>query len=376
MKFGLLYEMQRPHEDYRVDHTALIEETLEQVCLADEVGFDYVWFVEHHFLSTFSGCSAPEVMISALARMTKRIRLGFGVVILPNHHPIQVAERVAMVDHLSGGRVEFGIGRSSAYEQEGLGIDPRETREIMDESLRMIPEIWQTNGKFSWEGKFFNVPEREILPKPRQDPHPPIWMACTQPSSHVMAAEHGIGVLSFGSGTPSGMKKHIDGYRENIKNANPVGGFVNNQWANFTLGYCGDNNTEARALGARAIKAFFGPDRPYTADRADVYERLLEAWGGVPDHLEAQFQRFLGQEEDLGGGGASRAAIGEMPPDILCDRGIIVAGDPDSCIEGVKQHQQAGADQMLLIMQSDEIPHDKVTGSLKLFGQEVIPAFR
>ena len=313
MKFGLLYEMQRPHEGYKVDHTALIEETLEQVCLADEIGFDYVWFVEHHFLSTFSGCSAPEVMISALARMTKRIRLGFGVVILPNHHPIQVAERVAMVDHLSGGRVEFGIGRSSAYEQQGLGIDPSDTREIMDESLRMIPKIWETNGNFSWEGKFFNVPEREILPKPRQDPHPPIWMACTQPSSHVMAAEHGIGVLSFGSGTPSGMKQHIDGYRENIKNANPVGGFVNNQWANFTLGYCGDNNAEARAQGANAIKSFFGPDRPYTADRADVYERLLEAWGGVPDHLEAQFQRFLGQEEDLGGGGASRAAIADMP---------------------------------------------------------------
>ena len=83
---------------------------LEQCVLAEEVGFDYLWFVEHHFLTTFSGSSAPEVIISALARMTNRIRLGFGVVILPNHHPVQVAERVAMVDHLSGGRVEFGVG--------------------------------------------------------------------------------------------------------------------------------------------------------------------------------------------------------------------------------------------------------------------------
>ena len=376
MKFGLLYEMQRPHTSFEVDHVALIEETLEQCVLADEVGFDYLWFVEHHFLTTFSGSSAPEVMISALARMTSRVRLGFGVVILPNHHPIQVAERVAMVDHLSGGRVEFGVGRSSPFEQTGLGIDPRDTREIIEESLKMVPKIWQTKGQFSWEGKFFNVPPREILPRPRQKPHPPIWMACTQPSSQDIAAGHGIGVLSFGSGTPAGMKQHIDRYRQNVKDATPVGSFVNNQWANFTLGHCGENNAEARELGARAIKEFFGPNRPYTADRKDVYERLLEAWGGVPDHLQPHFSRFLGGDQDLGGGGVPRAMIGELPADVLCERGVIVAGDPESCIEGVRRHQETGADQMLLIMQTDQIPHEKATASIGLFGREVIPAFR
>ena len=376
MKFGLLYEMQRPHAEFEVEHAPLIEETLEQCVLADEVGFDYLWFVEHHFLSTFSGSSAPEVIISALARMTERIRLGFGVVILPNHHPVQVAERVAMVDHVSGGRVEFGVGRSSPYEQVGLGIDPRDTREIMEESLQMVPQIWKTEGNFSWEGKHFNVPPRQILPKPRQDPHPPIWMACTQPSSYDIAAGHGIGVLSFGSGAPAGMKEHIDRYRENIKSAAPVGSFVNNQWANFTLGHCGDNNAKARELGAKAIKEFFGPNRPYTEDRREVYERLLESWGGVPDHLQTNFQRFLGQEQDLGGGGAPRAMLGDMPPDLLCDRGVIVAGDPDSCIECVRRHEEIGVDQTLLIMQCDQIPHSKVIRSIKLFGQEVIPAFR
>ena len=375
MKFGLLYEMQRPHTNFKVDYSALIEETLEQCVLADEVGFDYLWFVEHHFLTTFSGSSAPEVIISALARMTNRIRLGFGVVILPNHHPVQVAERVAMVDHLSGGRVEFGVGRSSPYEQMGLGIDPRDTREIMEEALRMVPQIWRSS-EFSWEGKHFNVPAREVLPKPLQDPHPPIWMACTQPASYEIAAGHGIGVLSFGSGAPAGMKEHVDRYRENIKNANPVGAFVNNQWANFTLGHCGDNNEKAQQLGAQAIKEFFGPNRPYTADRQDVYERLLESWGGVPDHLQSNFQRFLGGEQDLGGGGVPRAMLGEMPADLLCERGVIVAGDPDSCINSVKRHQEVGVDQTLLIMQSDQIPHEKAKSSIELFGKEVIPAFK
>ena len=212
--------------------------------------------------------------------------------------------------------------------------------------------------------------------KPRQDPHPPIWMACTQPASYEIAAQNGVGVLSFGSGAPAGMKTHIDNYRENIKRAKPVGSFVNNQWANFTLGHCGDDNEKARVLGAQSIKEFFGPNRPYTADRADVYERLLGSWGGVPDHLKSNFSRFLGGEQDLGGGGASRAMLGELPPDVLADRGVIVAGDPDSCIEGVKRHQEIGVDQTLLIMQTDQIPHEKVMKSIKLFGEEVIPAFR
>ena len=376
MKFGLLYEMQRPHEDYVIDHTALIEETLEQCIKADEVGFDYLWFVEHHFLTSFSGSSAPEVIISALARLTSRIRLGFGVCVLPHHHPVQVAERVAMVDHLSGGRVEFGIGRSSPYEQLGLGVDPRDTREIMEEALQIVPKIWQSGRQFSWEGKHFSIPEREILPKPKQDPHPPIWMACTQPASYEIAAGHGVGVLSFGSGAPAGMKVHIDNYRENIKSAKPVGAFVNNQWANFTLGHCGHNNEEAQKVGANAIKEFFGPNRPYTADRQDVYERLLDAWGGVPDHLQANFSRFQGGEQDLGGGGAPRAMLGELPPELLCERGVIVAGDPDGCIEGVKRHEEIGVDQTLLIMQSDQIPHKMVMSSIELFGKEVIPAFK
>ena len=117
MKFGLAYEMQRPQLD---DH-AVIEETIEQICLADEMGFDYVWFVEHHFLTTFSMSPCPEVIFGALSRLTKNIRLGFGVVILPYHHPIRVAERVAMVDHLSGGRVDLGTGRQRCLRTDRHG---------------------------------------------------------------------------------------------------------------------------------------------------------------------------------------------------------------------------------------------------------------
>src|SRR4029434_8668812 len=150
MRLSLAYEMQRP----MVDDHAVVEETIEQCVLADEMGFCTGLFREHHFLhslTSFSMSPCPEVMFGALSKMTKRIRLGFGVVILPYHHPVRVAERVAMVDHMSGGRVEFGTGRSAPYEQMGMGIDPRNTRAMWEESLRMIPRVWE-DGPFSADG--------------------------------------------------------------------------------------------------------------------------------------------------------------------------------------------------------------------------------
>ena len=375
MKFGLLYEMQRPSPDGEVDEKSLVEETLEQCILADEAGFDYLWFVEHHFLTSFSGSSCPEVIYGALSRLTKRIRLGFGVVILPHHHPIRVAERVAMVDHMSDGRVDFGTGRSSPYEQLGFEIDPRDTRDIWDEALRMVPQIWQSD-EFQWEGRFWNVPPRRVHPRPMQKPHPPIWVASMQPATYALAAEKGIGVLAFSSSAPSELTEHIREYKEAVKGAKPVGAFVNNQWANFTVGHCGENNEEAQELGARAIKSFFGPDRPYSQGRGDVYKKLLEAWGGVPDHLEREFQRRVGNEADPGGGGDVDLAIWEqLEARTLCERGVIVAGDPESCIEGVRRHQESGADQVIMVMQTDQIPHAKVMSSIELFGRQVIPAF-
>jgi alkanesulfonate monooxygenase SsuD/methylene tetrahydromethanopterin reductase-like flavin-dependent oxidoreductase (luciferase family) len=353
-----------------------VEETIEQCVLSDKMGYDYLWFVEHHFLTTFSGSSSPEVILGALSRLTKQIRLGFGVVVLPHDHPIRVAEKVAMVDQISGGRVDFGTGRSSAYEQLGFEVDPRNTRDIWEESLRMIPEIWQSD-EFQWAGTFWNIPPRRVHPKPLQKPHPPIWVAAMQPETYRLAAERGIGVLAFSSEAPSNFTEEISEYKAAVKNAKPVGAFINDQWANFTIGHCGEDNTSARELGAQAIKAFLGPDRPYTQGRSEVYSKLLEAWGGVPDHLKSSFGREAKKEGSIEGGADADLALWQrLDANTLCDRGVIVAGDPDSCIEGVKLHQESGADQLLLLMQCDQVPHEKVMSSIELFGREVIPAFR
>ena len=381
MQFGLAYEMQRP----TLDDQAVVEETLEQCILADEMGFDYVWFVEHHFLTTFSSSPCPEVMFGALSRLTKRIRLGFGVVVLPYHHPVRVAERVAMVDQLSHGRVDFGTGRSAPYEQTGMGIDPRYTREMWEESLTMIPKIWESE-TFEWEGKFWKVPPRQVLPKPYQKPHPPIWVAALQPSTYQLAAEKGIGVMALGVSAPSVLEPHIQQYRETIKTAQPVGAAVNNQWLSSCFGYCGEDDAAARDLCARSLKNFFGPGRPYVQDLTDVYQRLLEQWGGIPEHLVQNFSRYIDVKEssegtatqfDLSGGNALAHKIWEeMDPDTLVDRGVIVAGDPQSCIDAIKIHEATGVNQMQFLMATETVDHSHVMKSIELFGKHVIPAFR
>jgi alkanesulfonate monooxygenase SsuD/methylene tetrahydromethanopterin reductase-like flavin-dependent oxidoreductase (luciferase family) len=388
MKFGILYEAQRPFEGNDVDWNSLYRETLDQCEMADQLGYDNLWFVEHHFLTGFSGSPCPEVLFGALSQRTNNIRIGFGVSILPSHHPIHIAERVAMVDQLTNGRVEFGTGRSNAYEQIGQGVDPRETRERWDESLRMLPQIWQSD-EFSWEGKYWNVPSRRILPKIYQKPHPRMYLACTQTESFRLAAHHGIGVLSSASYAVDILAEHVKVYRDAITDADPVGAFVNNFWGNNVHAYCGKDDQAAKELAAESMKTFFGPDKPYIAGRINAYEELLEAWGGVPDDLNADFSRWLRQSDDAhkaqaaeaglsldAGPGAARAAVAQLDANVLADRGVIIAGNPESCIKTIKMYEDIGVDQVMMIMQTETISHEQVMESMELFGKEVIPAFR
>ncbi len=380
MRLSLAFEMQRP----QVDDQAVVEETLAQCVLADEMGFDTVWFVEHHFLTTFSGSPCPEVMFGALSRMTKRIRLGFGVVILPYHHPVRVAERVAMVDHLSGGRVEFGTGRSAPYELIGMGIDPRETRAMWEESLRMIPKIWE-DGLFSAEGRYWKVPPREVRPKPYQKPHPPIWVAAQQPATYQLAAELGIGVMALSVAAPTYLAPHIKQYKERVRHTKPVGKFVNDQWLSATMAVCDRDNRAARDLAAKSLRTFFGPDRPYLKDQTHLYEQLVASWGGVPDHLRANFSRYLktegaegAPEVDLSGGSGQIASAlwNQIDADTLVERGVLVAGDPESCLRAIAIHEEAGVDELQFLMATETVSHEAAMSSIEMFGKYVIPELR
>jgi alkanesulfonate monooxygenase SsuD/methylene tetrahydromethanopterin reductase-like flavin-dependent oxidoreductase (luciferase family) len=306
-------------------------------------------------------------------------------VILPYHHPVRVAERVAMVDHMSGGRVEFGTGRSAPYEQTGMGIDPRNTRAMWEESLRMIPKVWE-DGLFSWEGQFWNVPPREVRPKPYQKPHPPIWVAALQPATYELAAELGIGVMALSVAAPTYLAPHIRQYKERVRQAKPVGKFVNDQWLSATMGLCGADNHAAREMAAKSLRTFFGPDRPYLKDQTHLYEQLVASWGGVPEHLTANFARYLKTEGgtgeapavDLSGGSGQIAAAlwNQIDADTLTERGVLVAGDPESCLRSIAIHEEAGVDELQFLMATETVPHETVMQSIELFGKHVIPELK
>ena len=200
MEFAAFYEYQAGAvDDITAREHQMTADTMAQVKLAEELGWHAVWAAEHHFLEGYSASSSPETFLGWLAGQTERIRLGFGVVLLSPkiNHPWRAAERVATLDMVSGGRVEFGCGRGiSKTEIVGYGDDPTHSREAQLEMLDMLPHMLAQHS-YRPEGKYFDLPERSLRPKPIQWPHPPMWLACSQPESWEIAARRGLGALTF-----------------------------------------------------------------------------------------------------------------------------------------------------------------------------------
>jgi alkanesulfonate monooxygenase SsuD/methylene tetrahydromethanopterin reductase-like flavin-dependent oxidoreductase (luciferase family) len=375
MKFDLLYELQmpKPHDErseYRCYH-----EALEQIELADKLGYDTVWEVEHHFLTEFAHSSAPEVFLAAVSQRTKNIRIGHGVTLLPFkfNHPIRVAERVAALDIVSNGRVEFGTGRSSQFEQAGFEIDTAESRDMWQESLEIIPRMW-TESPFEYAGKYVNIPPRDIIPKPLQKPHPPMWAAATSPATWELAGRNGIGILGLTIFVNvKQLEERVRAYRAALKQAKPVGKFINDKVGAFTIVHVAETREEAIANGA--------------ADAAINY--LLYAFrvlGGFADpsgkgmqreyaDLEIQstpYRDLIAKEYPL----IAKMQKGECTFEELDAEDMVIVGDVDHVIRKVERYKAAGLDHLLSLMQADRIPHPAVMKSIDLFAKHVMPRFR
>jgi len=237
MKFALFYEIPVARPWTRDSEHRAYKETVEQAVLGEQAGFHSFWTVEHHFLEEFSHCSNPEVLYGNIAARTSKLRLGYGVRLLPKpyNHPVRTAESAAVLDLLSDGRVEFGTGRSATRaELEGFGIDPSATRSMWREALEMIVGCW-TQEEFEFRGEHWSLPKRRVLPKPLQDPHPPIWGATTSLEGHREMGRRGIGLCSFSVGVPpESLKEKIDAYRAGLGECvDPIGAFKNSQAATF-----------------------------------------------------------------------------------------------------------------------------------------------
>jgi alkanesulfonate monooxygenase SsuD/methylene tetrahydromethanopterin reductase-like flavin-dependent oxidoreductase (luciferase family) len=362
LDFGLFYEIPVAAPWHERSEYDAYHNVIKQAVRGDELGFSHFWTVEHHFLSEFSHCSAPEVLYGAVAAKTKNIKIGHGVRLLPfpYNHPIRVAEMAAALDIICDGRLEFGTGRSATrLELEGFGIDPDQTRGMWEEALQVVIGAW-TEDVFSWEGRHFKVPPRSVHPKPIQKPHPPLWMASTSPESHELAGHNGLGLLSFTIGVPpEELAARIELYRKGLAQAKPVGKFVNPRAATFTMVHCAESDEEARQNAAESVVWYLRRSVQLIGELATWQEEKQREFGTY------QYSKML---RDLD--------TSFLDYDTLDAMGAVIVGTPEKCIERVKRYRDAGCDQLLCLMQPHKIPAEKVMRSIELFGQHVIPAFR
>lgn len=356
MKFGIFYEISVPRP-WEVDtEYNVYMNCLEQVRLADELGFDQVWAVEHHFLEEYSHCSAPELFLTACAMQTKKINVGHGIVVcVPQiNHPVRVAERAAVLDILSGGRLQFGTGRSATWtELAGFQASPDDTKKTWDEFVRVIPKMW-TQERFSHQGRAFSMPSRAVLPKPYQKPHPPMWVAVTSPGTELDAAERGLGSLGLTFGGFREQEGKIAEYRRRIKSCTPVGEFVNEQVNTVNFLFCHDDAEYGVKTGRRLSNTFNYLAAQLVAAREAYPAQSYPSLGLLP-----QLRREAAGPADQQGA-----------PEGIC------IGNPERIIEQLKQWESVGVDRVNFLLNAMEtVPQAEVLASMRLFAREVMPHF-
>ena len=372
MRFGIFYEHQIPRPWGDDGEQRLIQEALEQIELADRVGLDSVWEVEHHFLEEYSHSSASGVFLGAASQRTKRIRLGFGILPLPlgYQHPARVAETAAMLDLVSGGRVELGTGEtSSGAELEGFGVDRETKRAQWEELLPVVARMMVEEPFAGADGRFLTMPPRNVVPKPVQKPHPPLWVACSRRETIRLAAEKGIGALSFSFVEPEEAKAWVDEYHAIVDSERCVpGGFaVNPQVACVLPMMCAPDEAQAIERGIDGAHFFgyslahyyvFGDHRP---GRTNIYEEFLARRDDVG------FARSIITAD------AAPLGVRVLQQGLGSLRGAI--GSPEQVRDLCRRYEAAGVDQLIFVMQAGRNRHEHICESIELFASEVMPEF-
>ncbi len=362
MKFGIFYEHQLPRPWQQGSEQRLFNEALDQVELADQLGIDYAWEVEHHFLEEYSHSSAPEVFLAACSQRTKNIRLGQGIrqVIPQYNHPARTAEVIATLDLVSNGRVEFGTGESSAeLELGGFQIPVSQKREIYLEATEQIANMLAMDPYPGFEGKYFSMPCRNVVPKPVQQPHPPLWVACSQRDTIRLAAKLGIGALTFAFVDPLEARDWVDEYYSIIKSdaCVPIGHAVNANICMVSSFSCHEDREQAVRNGLEGFEFFgyalgslygFGEHKPGRTD------------------LWSNFQKAQAAKSELESTDYNNALSGSAG-------GI---GTPEDLRIHLRKFAEVGVDQVTFIQQAGNNRHEDICHSLELFASQVMPEFK
>jgi alkanesulfonate monooxygenase SsuD/methylene tetrahydromethanopterin reductase-like flavin-dependent oxidoreductase (luciferase family)/putative sterol carrier protein len=350
----------------------LLTDALDQVQLADSVGIDYVWEVEHHFLEEYSHSSAPEVFLAAASQRTRQIRLGHGIVQIPPgfNHPARVAERVATLDLISGGRVEFGTGESSSQAELGaFGVDREAKRAQWEEALDAITRMFVEEPFQGYDGRFISMPPRSVVPKPKQKPHPPLWVACSRRETILLAARRGIGALTFAFIEPEQAKEWVDEYYGLIQSDEcvPAGFAVNPNLAVVLPMMLHEDEATAIERGIDGAHFFgyslahyyvFGDHRPGVTNVWEEFQAKRADYGFAREIINAD-DGPLGVKILQQGLGSLRGAI----------------GTPEQVVELVQRYEAVGVDQVIFVQQAGPNKHEHICESLELFGAKVLHQF-
>ncbi len=349
MKFGIFYEHQLPRPWGPESEYRLLHDSLTQIELADQLGYDFAWEVEHHFLEEYSHSSAPEVFLGAASQRTRRIRLGHGIIQLPTNHPIRVAERVATLDLLSGGRVELGLGEGQGpIELHPFGRRVRDKREVWEEAVRALIPCF-TRDAVQFHGQYFEFPARNVIPKPYQKPHPPLWVACSNITTIGSAGRWGMGALGFQFISPEAARAWVNEYYLNLtQRLDKLSDYPSNPNVAMVSAFmCTPTDEEAQAKAAGwtffvFCLSHYGKHGMAAPGQGNMWE-LYQEWRHTPKAQETL-----------------RAGL---------------IGSPETIRRRLREFEAARVDQVILLNQTGRTSHEDICGSLELFAREVMPDF-
>ena len=366
MELGLLYEFDCPQPwagahpwGQREAERAAYRDNIEQIVLADRLGFEAVWLVEHHFRENRSHMPSNEVVLGALSQITRNIKLGFGVALMPHEfvHPARVAEKVATVDVLSRGRAIWGMGRSTPMEQLAFGVDIPASKDKLKAAARTVVGMWEQE-YYEEHSEYLDFPKRMVTPKPYQYPHPPAWMAASTESSAVMAGENGCGLLCFSIMQPlDRLKAIIDAYREAQQRAVPLTSVHTNKVGVYTLVHCAESRED------------FGTNR--------LWESMWWWYKGLAEfHLKWEMAHLTPEQQAQAFPLLEARARGEFDIHEFDREDMVIVGTPDECLTKLAHYEEAGVDQLLCYLNFGYLPHDAVMRSIELLGTYVIPELK
>ena len=358
MEFGVFLNGYIPGpaaHDTQSEHTALMREA-QYAIHADKFNWKYAWFGEHHGLTEYSHMSAPEVVMAWVAAQTEQIHLSSGIVSFPTtkEHPVRFAERAAMLDHITGGRYEFGTGRGAGSHEVSTfnGLTTADTKSMWDEVVREIPRMWEQRD-YSFVGKHFSVPTpHNILPKPWGKGHPAMWVACGNPETFAKAGSMGLGAIAFNFEPIYNLKDRISAYKEAVAHpTDQVGQFKNDNIMMTNAVICLSDRKRARQIA-------LSRGRGYLYSLVCMYHDTMPVKPGYPVWPQAPF-----------------AIPDDALLDTLIEAGYLQCGTPDEVAEQVARYATVGCDQLVFGLPNEGFEHEEILENIELFGTHVIPEF-